>query len=503
MLWRGEQRIGQDRTASTAQHSTAQHSTAQHSTAAAQHRSINPIPILFVGFVSVDILICDVNSMIPIPSFRCFSSLSKSFNRQQYDIVIIGGGIVGLSTARNLLLINNKLRLAVAEKEESLAQHQSSHNSGVIHAGIYYSPQSRRAQLCRQGVVELYNYCDSHKIPYRKAGKLIVATEREELERLEQLYSRGMQNGVPELRIINSREINELEPNVQGLAAIDSPSTGIIDFQTLANSYAQDIRNMKGDILTNFKLSKVENLTSSKDEFMSLYSPTGCIEAKRVITCVGLYSDHVAAIFGGNKSPAIVPFRGTWLQIKPQYNNFVRRNIYPVPNPNFPFLGTHLTPTINNSGILIGPNAALAFAREGYSFNQFNFEELLESLKLKGLQIMISKHWRFGLNEMASELLPSMIALKQVQRYTANLTWDHIQTQPLFSGWASGPKTAAVKSGVRAQAISEQGDLIEDFIFEEQNHNILHVRNAPSPAATSSITIGHAVARKAMQLFSL
>jgi L-2-hydroxyglutarate oxidase LhgO len=398
-----------------------------------------------------------------------------------YDIAIVGGGIVGLATARELLLRHPHLKLAVFEKEELLATHQTGHNSGVIHSGIYYKPGSLKAKLCVEGRRALWQYCDSKGIEYRGVGKLIVATEERELSLLDDLYGRGIANGIENLEVVDAKGIREREPHCRGIKAIFSPVTGIVDYGQVAGSYASDVKTMDGKIFTGCEVNAIARAGGS----VRLKTSRGEFHARYAITCGGLQSDRLAKMTGGKSDPKIVPFRGDYLILKPEKRDLVKGNIYPVPDPNFPFLGVHFTPRMNGD-IWLGPNAVLALAREGYSFTTINSGDLLETLTYPGFIRLASKYFSTGMGEMYRDVLRSAY-VKALQRYIPELKVEDTLTGP---------------SGVRAQAMMADGTQVDDFVFEGDD-GAMHVRNAPSPAATSSLAIAKYIADDADKRFSL
>jgi L-2-hydroxyglutarate oxidase LhgO len=398
-----------------------------------------------------------------------------------YDIAIVGGGIVGLATARELLLRHPHLKLVILEKEPMLATHQTGHNSGVIHSGIYYKPGSLKARLCTEGRRLLWAYCDTKQIEYRGVGKLIVATEERELPLLDDLYQRGIQNGIEGLEIIDADGIREREPHCRGIKAIFSPVTGIVDYGVVARSYGNDVRTMGGEIFTGREVHAIRRAHQA----VLLETSGGKYEARYVITCGGLQSDRLAKMTGGKSDPKIVPFRGDYLILRPEKRYLVKGNIYPVPDPSFPFLGVHFTPRMNGD-IWLGPNAVLAFAREGYTFTTIDPGDLLETLTYPGFIKLASKYFSTGMGEMYRDVLRSAY-VKALQRYIPELTVEDT---------LSGP------SGVRAQAMLADGTQVDDFVFEGED-GMLHVRNAPSPAATSSLAIGKYIADDADKRFGL
>jgi L-2-hydroxyglutarate oxidase LhgO len=399
----------------------------------------------------------------------------------RYDIAVVGGGIVGLATSRELLRRHPHLKLVNVEKESDLHKHQSGHNSGVIHSGIYYEPGSLKARLCVEGRRLLWQYCDEKRIEYRGVGKLIVATEPEEIPRLMDLYARGRQNGVEGLELLDEAQIKEREPHCRGIRAIFSPVTGIVDFRVVADGYAEDIKAMGGTLLLSHEVTGFQ----TRNGTTLLESPAGDVEARAVITCCGLYSDKVAKLTGGKSDPKIVPFRGDYLILKPEKRDLVKGNIYPVPDPEFPFLGVHFTPRMDGE-VWLGPNAVLAFAREGYTFGTVNVRELVESLTYPGFIKLAMKYWQTGMGEMYRDVNRTAY-VKALQRYIPELQPE--DTLP-------GP------SGVRAQTMTSDGALVDDFVFDGAE-GILHVRNAPSPGATSSLAIARYIADDAEKRFSL
>ncbi len=388
------------------------------------------------------------------------------------DTVVIGAGIVGLAAAREILQRHPGLRLVVLDKEPDIAGHQTGHNSGVIHSGIYYAPGSLKATACVAGAAKLMEYCDEHEISYKLCGKVIVATEESEIPRLQALLERGQTNGVPGLRMIDADELRDVEPHVTGVRAILSPKTGIVDYREVAASYAKDIRDLGGEIMTDHEvISIIRGATRTL-----VCTPSGDFETKRVISCAGVYSDRVAAMTGAPLEPRIVPFRGDYYILRPERRHLVRGNIYPVPDPRFPFLGVHFTPRMNGD-LWLGPNAVLAFSREGYRFGSVDPADLGDMMRFNGFRNFARKHWRTGLDEMARDLSKNRF-LTSLRKYIPELVMEDLLPGP---------------SGVRAQALTEDGNLVDDFIVDRENR-VLHVRNAPSPAATSSLIIGGMVA---------
>jgi (S)-2-hydroxyglutarate dehydrogenase len=388
------------------------------------------------------------------------------------DLAVVGGGIVGLAVARELLARNPGASLCVLEGEGGLGHHQTSHSSGVIHAGIYYKPGSLKARLCVEGARELYAYCDEHEIPYRQAGKLIVAVEEDELGRLEELERRGRANEVPELRRLMSDEIATVEPNARGVAALHSPRTGIVDFGAVAESYAEDVRGAGGTIHLGAAVSGVQAETAR----LRIGHTQGRTAAGAAVFCAGLWSDRLAVACGAPKSPRIVPFRGGYLKLPHEAGELVRGNVYPVPNPDLPFLGAHLTPTMDGL-VLIGPSALLAPARDAYRLSTVRPRDLGQTLAWPGTWRMAARNWRAGLLEMRHAASRSAFAAEATRLVPA---LRDVKVEP-------GP------AGVRAQAIDRDGTLVDDFVVH-RTERAIHVRNAPSPAATSSLAIARLIA---------
>jgi len=398
-----------------------------------------------------------------------------------YDVAVVGGGIVGLATTRELLQRHPALKVANVEKEPAFNRHQTGRNSGVIHSGIYYKPGSLKAKLCVEGRKLAWAYCEQKGIEYRQVGKLIVATDAGELDRLNDLMKRGSENGIENLEMLDERGIREREPHCTGIAAIYSPVTGIVDWSRVGLAYADDARTMGAEMFLNHEVVGIARRNGTN----VLTTKNGEIQAKYVITCGGLYSDRLAQMTGGKRDPKIVPFRGDYLILRPEKSSLVKGNIYPVPDPSFPFLGVHFTPRMDGS-IWLGPNAVLAFAREGYSFFSINLRDLSESLLYPGFIKLVKKHWKIGSGEMYRDLNRGAY-VKALQRYIPELTPEDCLPGP---------------SGVRAQSMAADGLLVDDFIFEGED-GVVHVRNAPSPGATSSLAIGKYIVDDAEKRFSL
>ncbi|KAH3844788.1 L-2-hydroxyglutarate dehydrogenase, mitochondrial-like isoform X1 [Dreissena polymorpha] len=430
---------------------------------------------------------------------RLYSS-TEDDKSKEYDIVIVGGGIVGMATARELILRHPGLKFAVVEKEHKLAAHQSGHNSGVIHAGIYYKPGSLKAKLCVEGLKLMYEYCDKNNIPYKKCGKLIVATEKDEIPRLDALFERGQENGVRDLRVIGPHEIRDIEPNCVGLKAVHSPHTGIIDYGCVTESYGKFFQEHGGSVFTNWAVRKFSltpegrsgDLEGNKFPITVIgdESKNQMLRCRYVVTCAGLQSDRIAELSGCSREPRVVPFRGDYLLLKPEKSNMVNGNIYPVPNPALPFLGVHFTPRVDGS-VWLGPTAVLAFKREGYHLLDFNLADTFDALKYRGTRKIAMKHLGFGMSEMWRAFFMSA-QVRQLQRFVPTLKRADVIRGP---------------AGVRAQALSNDGSLVDDFVFDvgegDVGKRVLHVRNSPSPAATSSIAIANMVVDKIDKTFHL
>lgn len=397
-----------------------------------------------------------------------------------YDATIVGAGIVGLATAYALQNSFPGIRLAIIEKEELPGQHQTSHNSGVLHAGIYYQPGSLKARLCTSGVKKMIAFCDEHGIRYELCGKVIVATTEDELDKLDELYRRGKENGVPGLTRITPQELKEIEPYATGLAALYSPQTGIADFPRVARVLAEQAQARGADLYTS---SPLQAIKAGNGE-LKLQVPWGEIRTRYLINCGGLYSDRIAAMAGLSPELRIVPFRGEYYWIKPERAYLVRNLIYPVPDPKFPFLGVHFTRTIHG-GVEAGPNAVPAFAREGYTRYDVRWDELREMLGYPGFWAIARKYWRAGLYEIYRSI--------SKEEFTRSL-------QKLVPAISEADLTPG-GAGVRAQAVTPDGRLVDDFHFAGDDRS-LHVLNAPSPAATASLAIGEYIAAEAARRFS-
>jgi len=390
-----------------------------------------------------------------------------------FDFVVIGGGIVGLSTARALLERHPGARLVLLEKEGGFARHQTGHNSGVIHSGIYYKPGSYKARFCREGAQALVEFCRERGIEYEICGKVIVATEQNELPLLDNLYERGLENGL-EVEKIGPEGLEEIEPHARGLAAIKVPSTGIVDFTKVAEAFAALVEEKGGDLRTG---TEVENVSETGNAVV-VRTSRGAFRARTLVNCAGLHSDRVARLCGVETGTKIVPFRGEYYELRPERRYLVKNLIYPVPNPNFPFLGVHFTRSIEGM-VEAGPNAVLGLAREGYKKTDFDLGDFVEELTYPALWRLARKNWRVGVGEIQRSFSKRAF-VRGLKRLVPEIEEEDV---------------LPIAAGVRAQAIRKDGALVDDFLIAE-GRNSVHVLNAPSPAATASIPIGEEIARR-------
>lgn len=394
----------------------------------------------------------------------------------KYDIIVVGAGIVGLASALKILEKNPNLKLLILEKEDSVAKHQTGNNSGVIHSGIYYKPGSLKATNCLNGYKMLLEFCDKHEVKYDICGKVIVATSEKEIPYMRNLYERGLQNGLTGLKILNPDEVKEIEPHVECKAAIKVPQTGIIDYTEVCNKYLELILNNGSSI----KFNEIVTGINIKSDYCEVITQNSVYESNFVVTCAGLQSDRIAKMTHPELQIKIIPFRGEYYKIKKEKHYLVKHLIYPVPNPEFPFLGVHFTRMIDDEREA-GPNAVLAFKREGYTKTSFNLGDALETFAFPGFHKVIKKNWKVGIGEFyRSYYKPAFV--KALQRLV-----PEIQSEDLEAGGA----------GIRAQACSKDGGLLDDFYIVEDKR-IFHVCNAPSPAATSSLSIGDYLANKVL-----
>jgi (S)-2-hydroxyglutarate dehydrogenase len=405
-----------------------------------------------------------------------------------YDLAIIGGGILGLATGLKILEAHPAARLLILEKEPEIARHQTGHNSGVIHSGLYYKPGSLKAQGCVAGRKALIAFCEQNSVPYEICGKVVVATAEEELPRLDELYRRGVANGLRGVEIIGAERLKEIEPHTTGIKALYVPETGIIDYTKVAAAYAAKIRSAGGEIRTSCKVTGI----AERGGEIALQTTFGEDRARHLINCCGLQSDMIAKMVvstdGANpEEHRIVPFRGEYYKLAPAKHYLVRNLIYPVPDPTFPFLGVHFTRMIKgNGGIEAGPNAVLAYAREGYRHSIINAGDLWNTVTFKGFWAMTGKYWRTGFGELYRSLSKAAF-VRALQKLLPEIT-----ASDLVPGG----------SGVRAQAVSASGALVDDFVIK-QSRIAIHVLNAPSPGATASLAIGQSIAAMAAKQFDL
>lgn len=393
------------------------------------------------------------------------------------DFVIIGAGIVGLSTAYHIKKENPKLEVIILEKELQIALHQTGHNSGVIHSGIYYKPGSLKAVNCKKGYDQLIKFCRDNEVKYDLCGKIIVATEKSELPIMSNIYDRGIANGLSGIKIINGEQIRELEPHCAGIEGIWVPQTGIINYKDVSRKYLELFLELGGEILFEQKVLEIKHINDTSE----IQTKNNRFETKWIINCAGLYSDKIARMNNKEIDIQILPFRGEYFNIKKEKEFLVKNLIYPVPNPNFPFLGVHFTRMING-GIEAGPNAVLAFAREGYTNKTINWNELFETLGHSGFQKVALRYWKDGLYEMYRSYSKHAFT-KALQKLIPEIQKDDLEIG---------------NAGVRAQACDSKGNLSDDFLIFE-NNNIINVCNAPSPAATSSLAIGESIASLALK----
>jgi L-2-hydroxyglutarate oxidase len=399
-------------------------------------------------------------------------------NKKIYDFIIVGGGIVGVSTALTLIKQNPSKKILLLEKEKSFAHHQTGHNSGVIHAGVYYEPGSLKAEFCREGLKETIAFCNTHGIPYEQCGKLLVATNDIELQRMDKLFDRCKANNI-EAEILNQEKLHEIEPNVFGIGAILVKSTGIVDYTLITKKMSEQFESLGGEFLLN---SKVTNLDENKERIQVITS-NETLNSKYLICCAGLMADRVAKLLDIKINFQIIPFRGEYFRLKEKHNSLVKHLIYPIPDPDLPFLGVHLTKMIDGT-ITVGPNAVLGFKREGYGMFNFSLRDTIQFLSFKGFYQVVKKNLKSGLYEMKNSIFKRGY-LKEVQKYSPQIKLNDLVPYP---------------AGIRAQAVLEDGTLVHDFLFAESERSI-HVCNAPSPAATSAIPIGKYITEKASKAY--
>ena len=396
-----------------------------------------------------------------------------------FDYVVLGGGIVGVSTALSLITKHPDKRILLVEKEESFAQHQTGHNSGVIHAGVYYEPGSLKAKFCREGLTETIKFCSLHKIPYQQCGKLLVATNDVELKRMKELYERCKSNDI-EVEILNEKTLNEIEPNISGIGALLVKSTGIVNYKLITEKMSEQFESLGGMFLLNTKIIKLKE----DEDKIQIITSNEIFSARYLVCCAGLMADRIAKLLKIKINFQIVPFRGEYFKLPEKHNNLVKHLIYPIPDPTLPFLGVHLTKMIDGS-ITVGPNAVLGFKREGYSQFNFSLKDTLQLLSFKGFHKVLMRNFKSGLYEMKNSIFKRGY-LKEVQKYSPSVKLNDLQPYP---------------AGIRAQAVLDDGTLVHDFLFAESRRSI-HVCNAPSPAATSAIPIGRYITDKATEAYN-
>ena len=396
-----------------------------------------------------------------------------------YDFIVIGGGIVGASTALSLVTMYPEKRTILIEKEKSFASHQTGHNSGVIHAGVYYEPGSLKAKFCREGLEETINFCDLHNIPYENCGKLLVATSEVELARMDVLFERCKQNNI-EVELIDQEQLRKIEPNINGIGAILVKSTSIVNYQSVTKKMIEQYEALGGEYLLD---TEVVNLTENSDA-IEIITNNETLKSRYLISCAGLMADRIAKMLNLEINFRIVPFRGEYYKLSEKHNTLVKHLIYPIPDPELPFLGIHLTKMIDGS-VTVGPNAVLGFKREGYGKINLSPRDTLEMLSFKGFYKVIRNHFKSGITEMLNSKYKRGY-LKQVNKYSPSIKLKDLQPYP---------------AGIRAQAVLDDGTLVHDFLFVESERSI-HVCNAPSPAATSAMPIGKYISEKARSTFN-
>jgi L-2-hydroxyglutarate oxidase len=387
-------------------------------------------------------------------------------------VVVVGGGIIGLATAWRLGQRFPDARVTVLEKEPAVCRHQSGHNSGVLHSGLYYKPGSLKARLAVTGIRQMVDFCGEHSIPHEICGKIVVATHQEELPRLQNLFERGAQNGLEGLKMLTGDELREIEPHAAGIAAIRVPREGIVDYPRVCETLVGLIRAQGGEVITSARVTEIVR----KGDSWRVGSTAGDYECSRIVTCAGLQSDRIAALTGAKRTVRIVPFRGEYYKIRPERQHLLRNLIYPVPDPKFPFLGVHFTRLIHG-GVEAGPNAVLALAREGYTKTDINPRDIFDAMTFKGLWRFLGKYPRMCWQETRRSFSKELFCAS-LQRLV-----PEIRAEDLIEGGA----------GVRAQAMSPDGSLVEDFHFV-RGPGELHVVNAPSPGATASLALGQEIA---------
>ena len=395
-----------------------------------------------------------------------------------YDLVIVGAGILGLAIAKEITNNNKNIKLLVIEKESSVARHQSSHNSGVIHSGLYYKPGSLKATNCISGYKKIIKFCQEEEIEHEICGKLVVATTSNELPLLDNLYNNGIKNNLEGLKFLNRDEIQNYEPYCRGIKAVVVPQTGIVNYKTVSEKYLEKVLMHGGEIALNTKVNKIINYKNN----VELITNSSTYKAKVVVTCGGLHSDELALHTHTNLPIRIIPFRGEYYKLRPEAQKMVNHLIYPVPNPSFPFLGVHFTRMIDGS-VECGPNAVFSFSKEGYNKFNFNFADTVACLKWPGFRKISKKYWKEGVSEYYRSISKSAF-VKALQTLVPD-----IKSSDLIPGG----------SGVRAQACDLDGNLLDDFDIRIRE-NVIHICNAPSPAATASLAIAETISRQIVKL---
>ncbi len=398
---------------------------------------------------------------------------------QQADVTVIGGGIVGLASAYFLSSQTPALKIVVLEKEDEVAQHQTGHNSGVLHSGIYYKPGSLKAENCRAGKLAMQQFCEREGIAFDLCSKVIVAVNETQLPALQRIYDRGQANQV-QCEMIDADRLKELEPHVAGIKAIHVPPAGIVDYSQVCRRLAEIIKERDGEVVTGAKVTEIRHT----DDRVVVRSSKREVESRLAINCAGLHCDRVTKLSGEKPAAKIVPFRGEYFDLKPEAHHLCRNLIYPVPDPKFPFLGVHFTRMIHG-GVECGPNAVLAFAREGYGKLDINVGDLFESLTYPGFLRMAWKHWRMGAGEMWRSASKAAF-VKALQKLVPEIRAEHLSAAP---------------AGVRAQAVTREGALVDDFLIQPAGR-VINVGNAPSPAATASLNIGRLIGEQALEVLS-
>ncbi len=403
-----------------------------------------------------------------------------SSERSRDRVGVIGAGILGLAVARRLTELMPGAEVTVLDKENRVAAHQTGHNSGVVHAGLYYPPGSLKATLCRRGMSMLKEYCAERDLPYDECGKLVVAVDDSERGALERIRQRATENGVPDLRSVDAAGIRELEPHATGVEALHSPHTAITDFVAVTQAYADDVVKAGGSV----RLSTPATRIVQRAGVVDVHTPHELLTFDRLVICAGLQSDVVARWAGDDAEPAIVPFRGEYYTLTPERTSLVNGLIYPVPDPDYPFLGVHFTKRVDGR-VDVGPNAVLALAREGYERRNVSITELKDTLAWPGFRVLARKHWKMGVEEMAGSA-SRRVYMARARRYVPEVGADDVVAAP---------------AGVRAQAVDRDGSLVDDFRI---NHlgKVTALRNAPSPAATSSLAIAEHVGDQVMAAIS-